>query len=258
MAPNGARHKDADRRVTWPPTTIQAMSREGGSAAGAALPGGRLVSDAGVRRAIRQAVDGLAAAEAEVPPAPIADRPAAFSFAQLGQRASRLLRDRYLLHRGRRGAAQGRENVVLGDQPQRHLALPRLSDHAIAGRQTQAIDLADDSIAADPDFVGDLAAGQSRVKAAFQLRNARCRPRPFWYVHGPCPHHLPVTTLPSPHRPQRSTGDGAVAGPPAAGGKKELASRDGALPGRRGGLMLSAAIAALPKAYMIRFAKQQL
>src|SRR5262245_13036726 len=116
-APNGARHKGADRRVTWPPTTSQAMSWKAGSAAGAALPGGRLISDAGVRRAIRQAVDGLAAAEAEVPPARIADRPAAFSFAQLGQRASRLLRDRHLLHRGRRGAAQGRENVVLGDQP---------------------------------------------------------------------------------------------------------------------------------------------
>src|SRR5262245_43261594 len=256
MAPNGARHKDADRRVTWPPTTIQAMSREGGSAAGAALPGGRLVSDAGVRRAIRQAVDGLAAAEAEVPPAPIADRPAAFSFAQLGQRASRLLRDRHLLHSGRRGAAQGRENVVLGDQPQRHLALPRLGDHAIAGRQTQAIDLADDSIAADPDFVGDLAAGQSRVKAAFQLRNARCRPRPFWYVHGLGLHILPVTTFLSPHRAQRSTVDGAVAGPPAVAGKKNSRLVMAPYPDAAGASYCRQQSAALPKAYMIRFAKQ--
>src|SRR5262245_41913601 len=196
------------------------MSRKAGSAAGAGLPRGRGVSGGGAGRAIPEGVARLAAPGARGPPCPHAYRPAAFSFAQLGQRASWLMRERHLLHRRRRGAAQGRENVVLGDQPQRHLALPRLGDHAIAGRQTQAIDLADDSIATDPDLVGDLAAGQSRVTAAFQLRNARCRPRPFWYVHDLGLHILRVTTFLSPHRAQRSTVDGAVAGPPAAAGKK--------------------------------------
>src|SRR5262249_59232608 len=118
IAQNAESNKDADRHVTGSPTTAGAMSREAGSAAGAALPGGGLIGDAGVRRAIRQAVDGLAAAEAEVPRARIADRPAAFSFAQLCQRAAWLIRNRHVLHCGRRRAAQGRENVVLRAKPQ--------------------------------------------------------------------------------------------------------------------------------------------
>src|SRR5262245_26761101 len=218
-------------------------------AARAALAGGRLVGDAGVCRAVRQAVDGCATAETEIPVARIADRPAACAFGELGERTARSGFDRFLLDRRRRLGPQRRQNVMLGHEPQRHLAPRRPRPHGLAleSRQLQAVELADDGVAAHADLVGDLAARQAGGKATPQLLDTLDSPRPS-YAHGD-DLQLRVTTFPFPASFAQQDPVGRAVACPVLGSTpnrcRVLRRRPS---GRRGGLMFSAMSIAWPKA----------
>src|SRR6185312_8242858 len=129
------------------------------------------VSQPAMAGTIGQAIDRGIAAETEIRKARRADRPAAGLLAQFKQRAAMSVVDRRL--KGNRLVERhGSENLAA--QPCRHLSSPGL--RRIFGRavdvllphQLEAGDLADHRVAAHPDLVGDLAAGQAGGKMEFK------------------------------------------------------------------------------------------
>src|ERR1700757_4660742 len=86
--------------------------------AAAALPTGRPIRNARVPQAIGQSFDWLVPAEAEVPGARVADRPAAFPLAELEQRASASVVDRDVFSRRLRPRERRHQHLVLGEDVQ--------------------------------------------------------------------------------------------------------------------------------------------
>jgi hypothetical protein len=153
-----------------------------------APPGGQPVGYARMARAIGEAVDRLMAAEAEIGPGWIAERPAAFPACKIEQGAARRIRRRL---EGRRRGHQARCGYVRAqDLREPHASLPRLRrcrPHLLsqcgrspagppAGRKTQAVDLADHGVACDADLGSDLAAGEACGNKTAELFNALRRP----------------------------------------------------------------------------------
>jgi len=128
--------------------------------------------------AIGQAVEGRVAAEAKIRKPRGADRPAASLLAQLEQRAAMSVWDRLVIGRRPWLAIQCLEHLILQPWTPWH-RFPAAFPHRILlcgvsrlaaslARGVKAVELADDGVAAHPDFVGDLTAGEPGFKAAFQ------------------------------------------------------------------------------------------
>ena len=79
-----------------------------------ALPTDRPIRDARVPQAIGQSFDWLVPAEAEVVGARAADRPAAFSLAELEERASASVVDRNVFSRRLRPRERRHQHLMLG------------------------------------------------------------------------------------------------------------------------------------------------
>src|SRR5262249_21047387 len=152
--------------------------------------GGRPIGDARVPRAIGQPFDRLVPAEVEAFPTRAADRPATLPLAKLEQRTSAPVVDGDVLGTGLRSRERRDQHLMLGEDVQaRALRAPsprclrerracgtpslQLSSEDILGpRQAQAVHLADNGIAGDPDLAGDLAARKPGMKATLQQLDA--------------------------------------------------------------------------------------
>jgi len=127
-------------------------------------------------QAIGQSFDRLVPAEAEAIGARVADRPATFHLAELEQRASAPIVDGNVFGTRLRPGECRDQHLMLGEDVQartpwapspRSLGarkpcgtplLQLFADHVLGPRQAQAVHLADDGVAGDPDLAGDLAA----------------------------------------------------------------------------------------------------
>src|SRR6266404_5710612 len=123
--------------------------------------------------------------------------------------------DRLVVRRRLRLAIQCPEHLILESWPRfRALSLrgtlPSRGPCLAVARQIEAGELADDGIAAHPDFAGDLAAGQPGFKAVLQEFQAFGSPGAFVGGHGDGPKLRVVTATPfgplssKPARPKRS------------------------------------------------------
>src|SRR3984893_412626 len=146
-----------------------------------ALARARPVGEPRVACAIGQAVEGRVAAEAKIRKPWRADRPAASLLVQLEQRAALPALDRFVVGRRPWLAVQCLEHLILQPWTPWHGfranslggILSRASRLAASlPRQIEAVELADDGVAAYPDLVGDLTAGPPGFKAAFQAFKA--------------------------------------------------------------------------------------
>src|SRR5260370_32362401 len=148
-----------------------------------------------VARTRGQAFEGRVVAETEIRGAGGADRPAAPFLVQREQRAAVSIMDRFV-DRRLRLAIHCLEHLILQpwhrSWPRSRAAFPRsiLSRRASCiaiffSRQVETGEFADDGVAAHPDVVGDLAAGQPGFKAVFQAFDAFGSPGGFGHVDGP-------------------------------------------------------------------------
>src|SRR5229473_2680948 len=184
------RHRGAERTDTQASPSHDALARA------------RPVGEPCVARAIGQAFERRIAAKTEIGSARSADRPAASLLAQLEQRAAMSVVDRLVVRRRLRLAVQCLEHLILEPWHRfRALSLrgslsrraPCIAD--FVARQIEAGEFADDGIAAHPDIVGNLAAGQACFKAILQEFEAFGRPGAFVGGHADGPQLRVITRI---------------------------------------------------------------